>query len=470
MKGLRGNIRALMLAFIAMFLVLGSYLSYTVFVNGTRWFVSPYNPVLNKQKQDIKAGSILDRNYVVLAQSDENGNRVYHPDERVRRALSQTIGDPYGMSSSGIESFYASYLLGFNGNLFERMYQTLASSKRQGDSVVTTVSSELTAYAYDVLGGKPGSVVVMNYKTGEILTSISNPSFDPATFDREAVAKDSEASYLVNRATMGRYTPGSVFKLVTAAALLEYRPDLLDKTYTCTGEVKFENGTVVDAGHAVHGKLTPKEALAKSCNCVFSQIEADLGQDAILKMAEKLHYNEDFLLSDMVLYKSQFIAGKEGTLDAAWASVGQYKTTVSPMHVLMITAAIANDGVMMEPKLMKSIMNARNYEYKKISPSAIGRVLSSDSAAKLREMMELVVKSGTGTNAKIKGYTVGGKTGSAETSDSKSTNTHAWYTGYVFDDAHPLAIVVMVEHGGGGGSVAAPIAQKVLQKALDLGL
>ncbi len=470
MKGLRGNIRALLLAFVAMFLVLGVFLSYTVFVNGDKWFASPYNPMLNKQKQDVVEGSILDRNNVVLAFSDEtSGQRLYHPDERVRRALCHVIGDPFGVSASGIESFYSQYLLGFNGNPFERVYDTLANGKRKGDSVVTTLSAELSAFAYDQLNGKAGSVVVMNYKTGEVLSSVSMPGFDLSTFDKSAAASSTE-SFLVNRATMGRYTPGSVFKLVTAAAVLEYKPELMNKKYTCTGEVTYPTGTVVDAGHAVHGVLTVEQALAKSCNCVFAQIQQDLGQDAILQMAQRMHYNEDFVLSDMTLYNSQFKSAADGTLDAAWASVGQYLTTVSPMHILMITASIANDGIMMEPKIMKSIMNSRNYAYMNFTPSQIGRVLGAPSAAKLREMMVLTVKSGTGTNAAIKGYTVGGKTGSAQTSDSKNTKTHAWYTGFVQSDDHPLCIVVMVEHGGSGGSISAPIAQKVLKKALDLGL
>jgi len=470
MKGLRGNIRALLAAFISMFVGLGAYLSYTVFVNGTRWFVSPYNVILNEQKKDIIPGAILDRNYVVLAQSDAEGNRVYHPSESVRRALCHTVGDPYGIAATGIETYFAQYLLGFNGNLFERMYQTLISDKRRGDSVVTTLSGDLSAYAYEQMDGKSGAVVVMNYKTGEILASVSTPGYDPTTLDYQKAASDTEASYLVNRATMGKYTPGSVFKLVTMAAVLEYKPELAGKTYTCTGEVEFEAGNVVCAGDAVHGELTLTQAVAESCNCVFAQLAMDLGQDNIGKMAENLGFNEDFLFGDLILYQSEYEKATNGTLDAAWAAVGQYRTTVSPMHVCMITASIANGGVMMEPKLIRSFMNTRNYEYKTLSPKVYKNVLSAGTAETLRSMMVETVDSGTGTRAAIEGYTVGGKTGSAQTSDSGNTKTHAWFTGFVYDDAHPLCIAVLVEHGGSGGSVAAPIAQKVLKKALDLGL
>jgi peptidoglycan glycosyltransferase len=441
-----------------------------VFINGTRWFVSPYNPILTKQKQNIIAGSILDRNYIVLAQSDEEGDRQYHPDARVRRALCHTVGDPYGIAASGIESFYAQYLLGFNGNVFERIYQTLSGEKRRGDSVVTTLDCELSAYAYDVLDGKSGSIVVMNYKTGEILTSVSSPGFDPVTLNKNETLEDSGKSYLVNRATMGRYTPGSVFKLVTAAAVLEYDQSLLQKKYVCTGEVKYKNGSVVCANDAVHGELTLAQAMAESCNCVFAQVAQDLGPDAIARMAKKMGYEEEFLFDDLILYKSRFTQADNGTLDAAWASVGQHLTTASPLHVAMITAAIANDGVMMEPKLIKSIMNVRQFEYKKLKSETIRRVVSSESAKTLREMMEMTVKSGTATRAAIKGYTVGGKTGSAQVSENSSTRTHAWFTGYVYSDEHPLCIVVMIELGGSGGSVAAPIAQKVLQRAIGLGL
>ena len=152
MKGLRGNIRALLITFVLMFSILGVYIGYTVFVNGTRWFVSPYNPVLSQQKQNVIPGAILDRNYKVLAQSNEDGERVYNPSQTVRRSVANMIGDPYGISATGVELFQAKYLLGFSGNLFERIYQSLSGEKRKGENVVTTLDSDLSAYILEKMG------------------------------------------------------------------------------------------------------------------------------------------------------------------------------------------------------------------------------------------------------------------------------------------------------------------------------
>lgn len=472
MKGLRGNIRALLVAFVLMFCVLATYIGYSMFVNGSRYFASPYNPMLAQQIDNIVAGSILDRDGNVLAQSDPSGERRYNSDVTVRRALSHIVGDPYGLTT-GIESYQAQYLLGFSSGMFERLRQSLSSEKRQGDDVVTTLSSELAAYALQQLGNQNGSVVVMNYKTGEIYASVSAPNFDPQNLKKPTKDDDEKndgQGYLVNRVTMGKYTPGSVFKLVTATAVLEKKPELLEKTYTCTGKVQYANGTVVCSNNAVHGKLTVAKALSKSCNCCFAQIAEDLGPSALKETAEQLGYNEEFLFDDLILYKSSYVSASQGTLDYAWSAVGQYKDTASPMHVNMITGAIANGGQMMEPKLVKEVRSAGGGAYGALSPEVYKNVMSASSAQQLREMMELAVKSGTATKAALKDYTVAGKTGTAEVSDSKSKKPHAWFTGFVVDDGHPIAITVMVEHGGTGGSVAAPIAQKVLQKAIDLGL
>ena len=307
----------------------------------------------------------------------------------------------------------------------------------------------------------------MNYKTGEILASVSTPGFDPKTIKEPS--EDDAGSQLVNRATMGRYTPGSVFKLVTAAAVLEYKPELASKTYTCTGEVDYgEDGRVTCSGGAVHGELDLNGAVTKSCNCVFAQIAQDLGRNNLKKMAEKLGYNEDFLFDDLMIYQSSYDVSDARDIDYAWSSVGQYKDTASPMHVCMITSAIANDGVMMEPKLIKSVMNYRNFEYIKMTSNTYRRCMSQQTAEQLQEMMVNVVKNGTGKSAAVKGVTVAGKTGTAEVSDNKETKPHAWFTGFIQDEEYPYAIVVMIENAGGGGSQAAPIAASVLKKTMEL--
>jgi len=469
MKGIRKSIKALLWTFIILFVVLAGYTAYTVTVNGSTWFISSYNPRLANQKQNVVAGSILDRNYIVLAKSDEPGERDYHPNSTTRKAVSHVVGDPYGLAATGVESFHAKYLLGFEGNVFERLYQSIVMEKRVGENVTTTLDSALCKYAYEQLKGKNGAVVVMNYHTGEILCSVSSPGYDPTNMDAYRNLSDDDAgSPLVNRVTMGRYTPGSVFKTVTLAAVLKYKPELLNKTYSCSGSMDMDDSAITCAGKSKHGEQTIEEAYCNSCNVAFAKIALDLGRDTVKRMAEEFGFNEEYLFSDLIAYRSGYeSSGKD--LDFCWSAIGQYKDTATPLQMCMVAAAIANDGVMMEPKLVKSIVNARGYEYNKLSPKQLKNVLSAESAAALREYMISAVEDGLGGRAAVKGYTVGGKTGSAEVADDKSIETHAWYHGFVYDDKSPLAVAVVVEHGGSGGRVAAPSAGSVIKKALELG-
>lgn len=468
MKGLRHNIKALLATFVVMFIALTGYIAYTVTVNGTSWFLSPYNLRLSAQKKNVIPGNILDRDYNVLVTSDAESNRVYSDDETLRRAMSHVLGDPYGIAASGIETFHAKYLLGFNTNVFERIYQAITMEKRHGDTVVTTLDSELCKYIYQQMDYN-GAVVVMNYRTGEILAMVSNPSYDPLTVE-DYRGSDASDSVLVNRATMGKYTPGSVFKIVTTAAILRDYPALADETFTCTGTYACGTGEVVCYHQIAHGEQTLQEAFANSCNCAFAHYAETLGHSALLSTAERLGFNKDFIFDDLSVYRSSYeTPGEEQTLEFAWSAIGQYKDTVTPMHMCMLAAAVANDGVMLEPKLVKSIMNARNYEYITLQTEEYGTVLSSEEAQTLRELMINAVTRGTAKNAAVKGYTIGGKTGTAEVSDDKTVEPHSWFVGFVDDETHPIAIAVVCEYGGAGSAAAAPLASRVFEKAIELG-
>lgn len=469
MRGLRFNIRAILAVFVTLFVTLFVYLGYTVMVNGTRWFVSPYNPRLTKQSQNVIAGSILDRNGEVLAYSEEDGTRRYISNATTRLALCHAIGDPYGIAASGMESFHAKYLLGFQGNVVERVYQAVTLEKRHGDDIKSTLDASLSTYAYEQMGSYNGACVVMNYKTGEILASVSKPGFD-LTSIKDFDAKNAKGSELVNRVTMGKYTPGSVFKTVTAAAVIQEKPQLLERTYTCTGKREYPTGTVTCYKNAVHGKQTFAQAYMNSCNCAFAEIADELGRTAILKTAERFGFNNDFVFSELNMNQSSYEpAAKDSELNFVWSAVGQYKDIVTPLHMCMISAAVANDGTMMEPKMLNSVLNSLGMAYKNISPKKYKDIMDSSDAATLRAMMIQTVESGTGTGAQVSGKQVGGKTGTAEVSNDKNVKPHSWFTGFVYDDESPLAIAIVLENAGSGSSAATPAAGKILRKAVELG-
>lgn len=468
MKKLRHNIRILALVCTCLFVGLGAYFSYSVYFYGGRWFANANNLRLQDQKQQIIAGDIVDRTGLILATTNDSG-RIYPRYDALRRAVSHVVGDSGGIVANGVETFMASYLLGFNASVGERIQQLFSDEAPRGDDVQLTIDAELSAYAASLISRYPGgAIVVMNYENGEILCSTSYPDFDPRNVNA-TLRSGTDNGAFVNRVTQGLYPPGSTFKIVTAASALDNLPGIAETIYDCTGTLLVEHTTVTEASAQIHGPVDLKGAFAKSCNTSFAAMSLDLGYSRIARTASSFGFGDNFLFRDMVVYNSQYPTDGQSLDDLAWSGIGQGRVLVTPLHMAMITASIANDGVMMEPRLMlgatspsgaaRSLQPARSYK----------RTCTPQMAQTLKEYMIACVQSGTGSQARINGYTVAGKTGSAETSDDKSVKTHAWFVGFIDSAEHPLAIAVVVERGGSGGSVATPIAQRVLNRALNLG-
>ncbi len=499
MRSFRKNARAVLFVVLALFVALAVYFVYALYTYGNRWQTNPYNVRLQDQKSAVTAGDILDRNGTVLASTDAEGNRTYIDDKSTRLSLAHVIGDSYGLTGSGAESLFANYLLGMDSSLFERLGALFSGQKQRGSNVKLTVDAKLNDCAAENLSGYKGAVVVMNYKTGEILAMTSSPTFDlndlSAFFDEDGgEAETGEDGALVNRATAGQYTPGSVFKIITAAAALRYLPNAQEMLIECGGPMAFdkEQGRylpnvsttpeedaenkkkpeseleylyVRDYQSSFHDELSLTTAFAKSCNVSFAKIGLELGADRVVRMAQELGVGVDFTFRDIVIYPSSIEKGKSD-YENAWMSVGQYRDVLTPMNLCMITACIANDGTMMEPKLLHSVINSNNRITKSLTQTVYSTPLSTEEAQALQQLMVAVVESGTGTRAQIDGYTVGGKTGTAQV--GSNVEDHAWFTGFVLSDDHPYAITVVVENGGSGGTVAAPIARNVLKKAIEL--
>lgn len=486
----RKNIRTVLVIFCALFILLSTYLIYVVSVYGTRWFTSPYNLRVQSQKDVVTAGDILDCNGAVLASTNSAGERVYSNDEMLRLATSHVVGDNYSQTY-GAETFFARYLLGFDQSMLDRLTLVLSGEPQAGSDIRLSIDSKLCKYIYELMEGRNGAVVVMNYKTGELLASVSSPAFDPALVSQYLAGEiEFKEDAMFNRVTMGRYTPGSTFKLVTLTAALRNLPDVENRSFNCSGPLVYELNSrrllenvyvepetptlsdkyllLKDFENRYHETLTLKQAFASSCNVTFAKLSMEIGASKLFSAANSLGFNKEFLFSDMVVYKSSF---EKSTYDydLAWSGVGQYTDQVTPLHMCMLSAAIANNGIMMEPKLLNSVISLDGATEKSFEANAYSTPFKTAEADVLREYMFAAVQSGTGTKAKIQGYKIGGKTGSAETSQDKSIATHAWFTGFVYDDAHPLAICVLLENSGNGGSVAAPAASSILEKAMALG-
>lgn len=524
MKGIRKNLRVLRVLLLALFVALALYFVYAVQTYGGRWFSDPHNVRLQQQKRNVAAGRIIDRDGKVLAYTDGEGERRYNDDKAVRRAVGHVVGDSAGMTSGGAESFQARYLLGFDANPFHRISQAVSGQGASGQDVVLTIDAELSKRVAEAMGSYDGAVVLMNYKTGEIIAMVSKPGFDPENIESY---KEDGGSALVNRATMGRYTPGSVFKIVTTAAALRYMPDADTRTWNCDGPLVFDyesekylsnvhfseaedlawreeqrkptktpapteesqgvqdDQTIpnedLDSGLSIgdykllrdyqssyHGEVTLEKAFAVSCNHTFAQIALELGNDKMNRMAEELGFGENFMFDDTMVYTSSFVKG-DTEYRSGWSAIGQHRDLVTPLHMTMISAAIANDGTMMEPKLLKGVKLGDSYLTHSLSPQKYRTALRKEEAEKLAEYMRYCITDGTGRSAAISGYEVCGKTGTAEVSSDKNVGNHAWFTGYIADADHPLAISVILEHAGSGGGKAAPVAGEILKAAVRKG-
>lgn len=454
-----------------LFLLFGlmvAYFCYSVYFYGGRWVANPHNPRISSQKQQVIMGTVTDRDGTVLAYTDETGERRYHSSRQTRMAVSQVVGDSGGKVSTGVDTFHAQYLLGFKSSVFERIADAVTGTPQRGDDIELTISERLSRYiAEQFPSGKRGAVVVLNYKTNEVLAMVSMPQFDPT--DVDAALEDESEGALINRATQGLYPPGSTFKIVTLASALLNLPDLEDFAFDCTGYYPVGDYSVTEK--SAHGVQTISDAFTHSCNTTFGALSQDLGYEMLGETAEQLGFNENFMFGDLIVYNSSYPIDGLSAADLAWSSVGQGRVLATPMHMALIVSAIANGGVMNEPRLLSTIRTAQGGERRLPSRAAGKRVLSESVASRIEREMVRVVREGTGTRAALdNGYVVAGKTGSAEVSDDKSIESHAWFVGYITNENAPYAISVLVENGGSGGGVAAPLARKTLQKAINLGL
>lgn len=446
------NMRISLGIFIALFSVLIVYLGYSVIVYGNQWYATPYNPRLQQAYKNISGGTVYDVKGIRLAWSDGT-TRKYNPEVDKRRALSHIMGDPAGIAAKGVETRFAKYIYGMDKDLVERIEDLLAGRESQGNDITLTVDAALSEYIYDNMDAKNGCVVVLNYKTGEILANVGIPTFDPTTLGSEEPADTS----LIDRATMGRYPPGSIMKIVTASAAIE---EGIDLSYECTGQCIIEGQKVTCSGGA-HGSLTLQSAFAKSCNTYFANLSVKLGGSRLKKQAEKFGFNQEFKFAgdELELYPSKFeVTHNEG--DIAWAGIGQYNDLVTPLHAAMIAGAVANDGVMMEPKLLKDVARG-GYAGFSFSAAQYKRVLSPEIAAKVKGYMRDVVTGGTGTSAGVSGLEICGKTGTAEFVENGEVKNHSWFVGFIDDSAKPYAVAVIFEGAGFGSRYAAPMAGKI---------
>ncbi len=367
---------------------------------------------------------------------------------------------------TGIEYSENMKMITSHASLSNKIQNELNAEKNIGDSVVTTLDVSLQKVAYEALGVYSGVIVVTEPSTGKILAMVSKPDYDPneiATIWEDLVDDDS-SSVLLNRATQGLYPPGSTFKIITA--LEYYRQNdgnVSAYNYQCGGKFSMD-GTSIRCYHGQnHGAIDFAKSFAKSCNSSFANIGTSLDILAFQNTCRELLFNSD-LKMDIPYKQSQFSLSVSDVTDAVMqTSIGQGKTQITPMHLNMITAAIANRGVCMTPYVIDRIESATGSVVKQNGPSKEKTMMTEEEAAFMTELMTGVVTSGTASKLDGLSYTAAGKTGSAEFSQNKY-DSHAWFTGFAPAEDPQVCVTVIVESAGSGGDYAVPIAKRVFDE------
>ncbi len=337
------------------------------------------------------------------------------------------------------------------------------NSQERSCRLVTTLDRELQKSLEEIVSGVEegrACIIVTDVKSGEILASAAAPGYDPLQVEELLKSDQSE---LLNIAFQGLYPPGSVFKIVVAAAALEEGIASLKTEFTCDGAEEFgEHGevTVGCTSKDGHGTLTLEEAFAESCNCTFIQLGKSVGSEKILSMAERLGFGRE-VLSGLEMDHPGNLPSGDDTAGPGIAnlSIGQGTLLVTPLQVVQMTQIIANDGIDTGLYLVRGMESDSGFE--PVERKQGLRVLSSNTAQDLLNMMRSVTQNGTARS--LRDWDCGGKTGSAEGYVNGVPAVHAWFTGVVPLEEPQYAVTVFVEGGGSGGSVAVPVFERVLE-------
>lgn len=432
--------------------------TYRMFSNSDMWIQQQYNGHISGSSGLEQAGTIFDRNGKYLART-VGEDRIYNDDLNTRKSTLHVVGDDSLNISTAIQSSYRSDLLSFNYMWGLEM----PDSFKKKNNLTLTVDADVCKTAYEALGDRNGAVVVINYKTGEVICSVSNSTYDPQ--NPPTITKENESEYdgaYLDRVLSSTYTPGSIFKIVTASAAIDTIPDIESKTYYCDGGVMVDDNFITCMEH--HGEIGFNDALAQSCNSAFAQIAIEVGAEQMQKTAEKMGICSSFKVGNVSTAKGSYDVSNANNNELGWSGIGQYTDLVNPMQMAILMSAIATDGKPIEPYILAK---KSTYDFSPITAqngTKGDELLSEFTAKALNEMLRYDVTSNYG-DYMFPDLEVCAKTGTAEVTGNEKND--AWMVGFSRDEDAPLAFAVVVEDGEFGYSTAGPIAVSAMQASAN---
>ncbi len=461
---------------VALMVALTANLTYVQAVAADSLSSNPANTRGLAAEMRQERGAIISADGVVLASSVKSGAvyaRQYPLDLRAAHVLGY-YSTRYGRA--GVEAAGNDALAGkSNFSSFADMIAAATGASVPGNDIRLTIDSRVQQAAEVALSGYRGAVVVLDPRTGAVLAMASSPAYSPGAVDDQwtALSSDGTNAALVNRATSSLYPPGSTFKVVTLAAALQSGTATPDTLYTGPASMDIGGAPVTNYGGSSYGAIDLRKATASSVNTVFGQLARDLGAQKLVGGSEAFGINAPVPF-DLPTVTSLMPDPTEMTVwETAWAGVGQPVgehesppgPQVTPLQMALITAGIANDGVVMRPYVIDAVSDRTGQILTSTTSRPWKTALDAQTAATVTEIMVGVVANGSGTRAQVPGVSVAGKTGTAEA--GKSVQTHAWFIAFAPAEEPRIAMAIVLENAGVGGRVAAPAARGVIEAALQ---
>ena len=447
--------------FVVLFLAMLGHFIYFAAANKEEMLNNSYNGRQALLAAQNTRGTIYSRDKEVLAETitTEDGTELrQYP---YGNLFSHAVG--YSTKGkTGIESLANYYLIQCNLPFVDKVKYETSGSKNPGDSVITTLDTQIQQVIDREMGIYKGAAIVMKPDTGEILAIVSKPDYNPneiVTIWEDLLANE-DSSVLLNRATQGLYPPGSTFKIISALEYMRENPETYHNfQFQCNGSYTMEDNTIRCYHGTNHGSVDFTKAFAKSCNASFANIGMQLDREKFADTLDTLLFNKELPVNLNYKQSSLLMSDEISNEDMIQSSIGQGKTQMTPIHLCMITSAIANDGILMKPYIIDRVETDKNVIVKQFQPETYGTFMSVEEASALKMLMQEVVESGTATKLSGQGYTAAGKTGSAEY--NQNADSHAWFTGFAPADNPQVAVTIIIEGAGSGGDYAVPIARRI---------
>lgn len=427
-------------------------------------FDNSYNSYQNILAKEITRGSIYSSDNELLAYTEVDNkkeSRIYP----YANMFSHVIG--YSTNGRmGVEAEYNYYLSNSHSGIMDRIDAGANEQKVPGDDIYTTLNTDLQEVAYNSLGAYKGAIIVTEVKTGRILALVSKPDFDPNTIEQtwNKMISDKENSVLLNRVTQGLYPPGSTFKIITSLEYIRENPDAYNSYhFNCSGHFNYEDNYIQCYHGSVHGSIDFATSFAKSCNSSFANIGISLDKGDFEETLNDLMFGQKLPVDFPTKMSGTGINKDADIHNLMQGSIGQGQDVITPLHLNMITCAIANRGVLMKPHMVDFVRTNDGALVKKINSQKISNLLKEEECEILTELMTGVVEYGTATRLKNAGYTAAGKTGSAEYNSNKG-DSHAWFTGFAPVEDPEIALTIIIEGAGSGGEYSVPVAKRIFDE------